>query len=626
MHAAKPVMLVVAAFFIIACAAARDAADADSMMYACEYQADAFEHAGSINLHLRNPAPTPLAITGITLDGKSVGKVWATDEAILAPETRDQYIAVDNDSVAWLRTYPNPIEPGGISEIIIRLARSASGAPRHDVSIALQDGRTVDVTIPAVEPAFRLEYVGIGPTLDEVCVYVKRLPRSRMGAEASLQPPMSLEIDGRRVPTTVRRISSRYSYALVKLSRPWDHGSFHTVAVGDDADRRAVMIRALPSPAPIGIMGNLSAPVAQQYRDHLFQAHLAFVPGRDNLYDACEAVGLRGAYIYYRRTKPGEKKYEPVYYDQPEAIGAHKDRSSLWAYFLEDEPDGRYHVTALPGLSICRDVQRASLFCRVFDPDHPTYLQIDHGSFPRGLYNYGQVPDYICAHAYALGSSRVVSSTAYHVEHIREASRPRPFYYLNCGYSTNGEREFEPDEMRLEVFTALAHGAKSFQWYPAHSARGLLAHPRMWDAVGQMNGVLRQVLPLTSMGIPVNEPRIDQDGLSGSVIQCGDRAMAIVIVNEQFQATKSEFTLTRAEDVLIETRLPRFMKVAGACEVRFPEATRPVPIKTHGTRLSFRLDVGAGAVVIVYADESVPEALRATHAACLKQFVPAQQS
>jgi len=102
--------------------------------------------------------------------------------------------------------------------------------------------------------------------------------------------------------------------------------------------------------------------------------------------------------------------------------------------------------------------------------------------------------------------------------------------------------------------------------------------------------------------------------------------MAIVIVNEQFQATKSEFTLTRAEDVLIETRLPRFMKVAGACEVRFPEATRPVPIKTHGTRLSFRLDVGAGAVVIVYADESVPEALRATHAACLKQFVPAQQS
>lgn len=70
-----------------------------------------------------------------------------------------------------------------------------------------------------------------------------------------------------------------------------------------------------------------------------------------------------------------------------------------------------------------------------------------------------------CApHACGIGRGNLVEATTDHVTHTRAASRPPCFYYLNEGYCRNDQREFEPDEMRIEAYTALAAGAKSLQW------------------------------------------------------------------------------------------------------------------------------------------------------------------
>jgi hypothetical protein len=603
------------------------------LIYSAYYQPDSFDYAGHVAVYVRNPAKTPLTITRLTIDDQTAGRVWPTDRGFLEPGVREEYIEVANDQVAWYRVYPNPIPAGGMAEVIVRLVPEACEAERCSVGLHFAGHDPVSATVPLSASCSALDYVGISDNLREVHVYVRRQTRTRWtggGVTTGPQPTWNpgstrVEIDGRPVMAQVYRVFSRFIYAKVRLRRAWDYGSFHTVAVAMDSDRRAAMMRALPTPPPIGIMGNLSDPVAGEYASHLFDAHLAFVPGRDALYDTLERHGLRGAYIYYRKLRPEEEKHEPVYYDQAEAIGNHTERPSLWAYFLEDEPDGRYHVTELPALSIARDVERANQFCRIMDPQHPTYLQIDHGSFPKGVYLYGSVPDYICAHAYRVGTEQVVSATRSHVEHLRAGSRPRPFYYLNCGYSTNGTREFEPDEMRLEVFTALAGGAKSFQWYPAHGDRGLLEHPRMWRAVGEMNGVLHQVLPLTAIGTPVGRPRVEGGNVEGATILCGDDALVVVLVNRDFRAAPDSFSLVPARSVTVRAHMPRFMKALGVCTVAFPDETRPVLAAIHGSTVTFSADVEAGAALVVYADPSVPDRLRKIHARCLHRLErPAQ--
>ncbi len=447
--------------------------------------------------------------------------------------------------------------------------------------------------------------------------------RAKPGATARLD---RVEIDGRPVGVEVRPVYSGLHYARVALPRAWREASYHAVAIGNDDGLSATLIRALPTPAPIGIMGNTGDEVLQEYRNKLFEASLAFTPAPLDTYDRLARFGMVGSYIYGRKTQPEAEKFtEPVYYDQFD-FGENRDlqrikqHPALWAWWLEDEPDGRYHRTELPRGSISRDVERANQFCRVFDPETPVYLQIDHGSYPRNLYTFGQIPDYLCTHAYALGTQNVVSASQEHVAHTRAATRPRPFYYLNTGYCVReGTRVYEPREMQLEVYAALVEGAKSLQWYPAHGERGLLNHREMWDAVGAMNGMLHQVLPLLAIGTPVAAPITDGGDVLASAILCGDRAMAVVLVNRDFTADAERFVLNPAH-TKVRVRLPSFMRAAGVLEPRFPEATVPVEADLAGSVVEFETDVEAGKVVVIYADEAVPEQMRRTRAQCLRQY------
>ncbi|MEA3401978.1 MAG: hypothetical protein U9R79_12145 [Armatimonadota bacterium] len=583
-------------------------------LYGAWYAPDEIDYAGTIHAHVSNPTDAPLVVNDVLLDGQSVGEVWLTDESFVQPDVRDGYIEVANEEVAWYGVYPNPIPPGRIGEIIVRLVPEACAAASRQLTIALEGRDPVSASIPLTESAFALEYVGVGPALDELHVYCRSRPETGIEPEA-------VEVDGRTPPAEVTNALSGLRYARVRLPRSWRKGSFHTVAVTAGGERRAVLLRALPTPPPLAIMGNLSESEARQYANHLFDVHIAFVPPRPSFFERLSPNGLRGTYISYRKTKPDQEKYEPVYYNDPNVIAPLAEEEAIWAHFLEDEPDGRYHRTSLPHLSICRDVERANQVCRILDPNHPTYLQMDHGGFPRNMYIWGQIPDYLCTHAYPFGRD-IIGRTREHVRHTAAASRPRPFIYLCEGYSENAQRQFVPDEMRLEVYTALACGAKSLQWYPAHGDRGLLAHPRMWNAVGRMNVTVHQVLPLLSMGTPTGRPLVEGGDLLARSILCGERALAVALVNRDYSSTPDDFSLTPAREVSVRVRVPRFMHVRGAVLAAF-DGPVEIPVEVRPATVSFTLrDLGAGGIVILYADGSVPAQMRETAERARARFEP----
>ncbi|MFP3905343.1 MAG: hypothetical protein ACLFWB_13950, partial [Armatimonadota bacterium] len=403
---------VVFSLLFLSLVAAADCAE----LYSAYYTPDAIGYAGRVNLYIRNATDSAVTIESIALDGHSIGPVRTTDETFLEPNVRDSYIEVNNESIAWYRAYPNPLPAGGIAEILLRLTPEAPQGP-WDVAVALSDGSAVQATITADEPLAWWEYMGIAPDLQTLHLYARQNVFSSQFLEA-------IKVDGERVDAHFNRLPHGYRYAKVTLDEPWAKGSFHTVSFFHN-DTVAVMIRALPTHPPIAVMGNLHPSEAQQYAGHLFDAHIAFTPAKAAIYDRLDEYGLVGAYIYRKYLKPeAEKKKEPVYYDDPEAVEHARGRASLWAYFLEDEPDGRYHRTDLSRWSITRDVQRANQFCRIFDPDTPTYLQIDHGGYPKNLYIYSQIPDYVCTHAYPLGGD-IIGRTLDHCRHMQAAAAPK---------------------------------------------------------------------------------------------------------------------------------------------------------------------------------------------------------
>ncbi len=605
------VVVLVGVLFCSSCAAVPAP---DGALYAAHYLPDTVDYAGSIFIYLKNPSAQPLTVADIRLDGASIGKIWPTDETFLDPEVRDEYIRIENDQLDWYRVYPNPIPAGAIAEVILRLTPPACEVAEHRISVSLADYEPLLTTIDMAAPPFTLEYVGIGPNLDELHIYT----RAQAGAGVEIS---RVEVDGAAAASEIHPVYSGHTYAQVKLPASWEYGSFHAVAAGTAGDLHAVLIRALPSPAPLGIMGNNSESEIEQYANHLFDANIAFTPVPAERYEPLAKYGLGGSYIYYRRGKPDEKKNEPIFYDQVEQVVPIKEQEALWAYFLEDEPDGRYHRTVLPRGSISRDVERANQFCRIFDPATPTYLQMDHGGYPRNMYIYGQIPDYICTHAYPFGRD-IIGATQDHVLNTQAASRPRPFFYLNDGYCENDHREFEPDEMRMEVYTALACGAKSLQWYPAHGARGLLKHPQMWNAVGELNGILQQVLPFISIGIPVGQPLVDEGNYLSSCILCGDQAMIVILVNKDYVSTPEEFIRVQTPASPVRVRLPSYMRAAGVVRMRFPGGLPDIPAEISGSSVKFNAGANPVEMLLIYSNESVFEALRQKHHECLQRYVP----
>lgn len=121
--------------------------------------------------------------------------------------------------------------------------------------------------------------------------------------------------------------------------------------------------------------------------------------------------------------------------------------------------------------------------------------------------------------------------------------------------------------------------------------------------------------------MPVGKPVIDNGDLLASTILCGDKALVIVLVNKDFSASAEEFEI-RPVNTTVSVRVPEFMKAEGVCTVNFPEGLPDKPATIEGSQVKFSTSVGAGTIVVIYADESVFEQMRQAHARCLQEFKP----
>ncbi|BCW99377.1 MAG: hypothetical protein KatS3mg024_2204 [Armatimonadota bacterium] len=186
------------------------------------------------------------------------------------------------------------------------------------------------------------------------------------------------------------------------------------------------------------------------------------------------------------------------------------------AYYLADEPDtGDYRVQGVPpgkqiGCLAQGLVQRAQEL-RLREPATPSMLNLNLTFTPQNWYIYGQVPDIFCAdpyyqprlrQAYEDGPGRyplyAKAGFVYAETHIcKLASEPRPLHIILYANSYDGEdgsfRGPTPAEKRIELYYALAAGAKGFSYWwflPGKPARGLAAEDPGTQALRREVGLM----------------------------------------------------------------------------------------------------------------------------------------
>lgn len=583
---------VVSCMVLAATLAASAAFGGETSVYSACFVPDAIALSGVCRVYVLNPSRLAVRVARVEVLGESVGPIFETDNAWLKPEFRERYVEVHNPKVLWYRVFPNPISPGAICEIIVRLDKMTLPGSLP-LTVELDGAQKLSVALSTAGQEVSLDYVSVDQSLSRVTAFVRRRPSTDVALK-------TLEIDGVRAQRA-KKTSFWREVAVVECSlpTPWQRGSAHTVAIVDQRGRRsAFSLRALQCPLPQGIFGNNAESELKAYRDSGFRLHLAFVPVRPELYVPLQKYDLVGAYIYYTNSKPNDKKYEPVHYADPEVVAPLRSLPSLFGYFLEDEPDGRYHVSSLSRPAICRDVERAHTFCRILDPAHPTFLQMNHGSYPANLYCWGQIPDLLCCHAYPLPGP-ILGPTREHVAHLRAASRPKPFYYLCDGYCSNDLREFACGEFRLEAYAALAEGAKGLLYYPAHGKNGLLAHPAALAVVAGINREMTHLLPYLSRNTPVPGAASASSGVSADLLLCGRDAAAVVLVNTNFKSTEERFEVAPADNVVVKMTLPPWITATRASRA-FPSGFSDVPMTRKGETITLmvgRIEDACAAVV-----------------------------
>ena len=189
-------------------------------------------------------------------------------------------------------------------------------------------------------------------------------------------------------------------------------------------------------------MGDVNETIARIYYEWGYQTYIDFGSESTSFLQMLAAANLSGS---PSAPLPGPL-HSPdagaeVYFTDAAPIEAVRNASNLFAWFLEDEPDGRTERCARDGAQVLTDVQRAATVCNVLAPRIPTMVTISESALhqedpplepPVRKMLFAPLVDVLIGHEYCFGggdrdcdvwSRRLVMD-------LQAAARPRPSAYI----------------------------------------------------------------------------------------------------------------------------------------------------------------------------------------------------
>jgi hypothetical protein len=549
---------------------------------------------GNLHLYVRNDGAGPASITDALVEGISLKEaiVFRPEPAADLRPASIFFSKLEPDQIGrlgaagepvWWHAQPDSIPPGGYGELVIRLRRHPESAR---VRLALKgDAWSASTEVPVTEEHPRIVSINFSPALDGFHLYARH--------PQAAQTPSRILLDGRDVTAGTAFGSARATgtaLAVVRLDAPLEPGSFHLFeAVYADGSTATAALRAWHHEFIYGMWGYSRRGSTEEERVKLYLAELelhqinalmhsyggevaAYMRSEEGRAH-CESIGMRAM-----ATSPG---------NVPDPL----------CYFLMDEPDAQdYAVSELEPHqrlgSYGQTVVNWSRLLRDRDPGTPTLLNIDNTYKPNNWYMYGQLSDIYCADPYYPEMQRDILSKhpgwmwahlkptyVYGVGTICHSSgAPRPLHLiLHSVRHDTPELPFRfptPEEKRIEVFYALASGARrlSYWWYTPYGdlpGCGLddPAARALWTEIGLVGAEVRTAGELIARSCPADLEIEASRLLWVRGLLAGLDAVVLLVVNDEIASDRVGMVYRPVGRAAVQVKLPEWLKPVDTFEI-----------------------------------------------------------
>lgn len=563
-------------------------------------------------VYYKNTTAKPITVTDLTVDGVKMSQALAQDIYPKAGEEKFRTTLlmsklpkaqIDTVEAAgwpvWWKPEPKIVEPGACGEIVIRMRRSPKPA-EINVGIITDSGQfSAKVATTKSKPQFGT--ISFSPDLKTVYLYARH---PKAGTK-----PVKVLVDSKDV-TASAEISWDKTVGLspivVKLAQPLKLMSYHNFCVlyADDSAAQAgirawghdMVYGMWSSPGGGGDPEAATKGFIEEYVYHNLNAVMPYVIGacRDYFFsdagwDYCEKMGVD------RMIHWPEANHDALFLfamDEPDANDAsfgdipEQDRLGNLGQFL---------------VNWTRQLHKSG-------PNSPVLLNIDNTYKPENWYMYHQLPDIPCVDPYFPEQQDFAVENPYaFAAHTRptyvqgvcaisqSSGQPKPLHAILCSTRYRG-RYPTPEEKRMEVFYAIASGAKgiSYWWFPKDSGcHGLDERTpeacALWKEIGILGGEVRTAGLLIPTSCPVDLPSKASKFLWVRSLLCGGDTVAVITVNDNVACDRMGTIVKPCEKAQVSVQLPSWINPKSVIEVT-SDGIKDVPSKRDGGKLT--LDLG----------------------------------
>jgi hypothetical protein len=193
---------------------------------------------------------------------------------------------------------------------------------------------------------------------------------------------------------------------------------------------------------------------------------------------AAQAAGLKTGVALYWTASPYTERWR-------EAMQSVIDNDSVFAWWIQDEPDGRR-----ADLETMAD---AYLYVRTQDPLRPAYTCL---CVPGSYELYAPQTDIVSIDVYPIGRSPIVRISET-LEHAQDVIPNHVHYFIGQIWPWSGGPLVTPEQHRCMTYLALAHGARGLLWYSFRDPNWYIPdnNPELWAEMKLVNDELIELEP-----------------------------------------------------------------------------------------------------------------------------------
>jgi hypothetical protein len=614
--------------------------------------------AGSAHVYLQNVGNNPLAIEDVRFAGISLKRAIAFSDQDVKREADPASVFFSDLTIAerkrfisagspiWWRVRPRNVRPGEICEVTVRFrTNTPSGVVK--LTLEIRGEKPAEISIP-MKPRPRFESISFSRDLASVIAF----------CSAYSGAPERILLNGEDITSacTIRYDPELKVCPIVaRLSSPLKRGSYCCLqAIYPSGSKATELIKVWSDEPAYGIWGGMPGSAgdketAKRYFDDL-AAH--------NINTQMEQIGS-DCIIDFLKTQEGRDYIASLGIRRTINEYFKQNTTNPYMYFLADEPESAdFYVEGVPpeykmGCMTQGMVDKAQTLDEK-DSATPSGMNINYTFRPHSTYTYGLIPDILMcdpyyqarlSHAYDRSPWRVPiyanAKCIYALTYLpRLACMPRPLHmvlYAVSGQSGKGLVKFRfptPEEKRVEVYYALAGGAKqlSFWWYtPAlpgkKGANGCgsnePAAKALWKEIGLLGAEFGTISPLIADSCPVelktvanvssgDYPDSEAPYFWTRTLLSGTDTLLLICVNENYVCDRLGTVYTPIDRVDLRTQMPRWLKPVDVFEVTY-EGIKDVAWKMKNA-LEIHLDkTELTRLIVVTADSGLRQNLQARY-------------